>query len=89
MLLSIPMVFSVYTDETETNDRSLSVFKYLQKEVSVVRKDKSLYEKVFDMYKENMYIRMLVCVYTSEVKTNDRSLSVLEYKKCLRRLHWG
>ena len=45
----------VYTDETETKDRSLSVKKYFQK-VSVLCTDKSFVWKVFDMYKENVYV---------------------------------
>ena len=55
MLLSIPMAFSVYTDETETKGRSLSVKKCFQK-VSVLCTDKSFVWKVFDMYKENVYV---------------------------------
>ena len=49
------MVFSVYTDETETNDRSLSVFKYSQK-VSIVYTGKILYEKNLICTRKNMYV---------------------------------
>ena len=33
--------FSVYTDETDTSDRSLSVLKYFSKKVSVLCTDKN------------------------------------------------
>src|ERR1043165_1223857 len=45
----------LYTDETETNDRSLSVFKYSQK-VSVVYTGKILYEKNLICTRKNMYV---------------------------------
>src|ERR1051325_2787423 len=63
MLLLIPMVFNVYTDETETNDRSLSVFEYLQK-VSVLCTGKNLY-----VYEKNLICTRKICMYIKNVGT--------------------
>src|ERR1044072_1649221 len=57
MLLLIPMVFSVYTDETETNDRSLSVFEYLQK-IFVLCTGKNLY-----VYEKILICTRKICMY--------------------------
>ena len=63
MLLSIPMVFSVYTSEVKTNDRNLSVLEYLQK-VSVLCTGKNLY-----VYEKILICTRKICMYIKNVGT--------------------
>ena len=67
------------TDETETNDWGFICEKVFSKRVSVLCTDKSFVWKVFDMYKENVYVHKECWFEYTQVKwkANNRSLSVL------------
>ena len=56
MLLSIPMAFSVYTIETEMNDRCLSVFEYLQRYLYYVQVKICMYTKRIGYVQGNVYV---------------------------------
>src|ERR1043165_2400085 len=84
MLLLIPMVFSVYASEVNTNDRSLSVLEYLQK-VSVLCTGKSWY-----VYEKNWICTKKICMY---IKNVDMYKEIIMYIKefgtyTVREAHW-